>query len=145
MVAETVGGSGQRRSRYFTLETHVTPFDPGAFALRQSDVAAPALRSAARSLKEKIIAHAAVMLHQLAYESDHRKGHIVLVERPEAVNVVKRFGDGRFGPPANAAGSSSLKAPSKPPLTHRRLAVPLLIRRSILRCAKSSLLYPQRS
>ncbi|MCW0137197.1 molybdopterin-dependent oxidoreductase [Escherichia coli] len=36
-----------------TQDTDVTPFDPGAFASRQSYVAAPALRSAALLLKRK--------------------------------------------------------------------------------------------
>ncbi len=52
MVAETVGF----RSATFALfqqDTDVTPFDPGAFASRQSYVAAPALRSAALLLKRK--------------------------------------------------------------------------------------------
>ncbi|STF41228.1 xanthine dehydrogenase subunit XdhA [Escherichia coli] len=67
MVAETVGGSGQATFALFQHKIPMfTPFDPGAFASRQSYVAAPALRSAALLLKEKIIAHAAVMLHQSA-------------------------------------------------------------------------------
>ena len=44
-----------------TQDTDVTPFDPGAFASRQSYVAAPALRSAALLLKEKIIAHLIIL------------------------------------------------------------------------------------
>lgn len=65
MVAETVGF----RSATFALFQHKIPMlrrSIGAFASRQSYVAAPALRSAALLLKEKIIAHAAVMLHQSA-------------------------------------------------------------------------------
>lgn len=66
MVAETVGVPVSDVRVISTQDTDVTPFDPGAFASRQSYVAAPALRSAALLLKEKIIAHAAVMLHQSA-------------------------------------------------------------------------------
>ncbi|SPX17217.1 xanthine dehydrogenase subunit XdhA [Escherichia coli] len=56
-----------------TQDTDVTPFDPGAFASRQSYVAAPALRSAALLLKKKIIAHAAVMPTSVSDESDPDK------------------------------------------------------------------------
>ncbi|MEN1395911.1 molybdopterin cofactor-binding domain-containing protein, partial [Pseudomonas aeruginosa] len=83
MVAETVGVPVSDVRVISTQDTDVTPFDPGAFASRQSYVAAPALRSAALLLKEKIIAHAAVMLHQSAMNLTLIKGHIVLVERPE--------------------------------------------------------------
>ncbi len=54
-------GFRSRRSRYFekkdAQDTDVTPFDPSTSS-RQSYVAAPALRSAALLLKEKIIANA---------------------------------------------------------------------------------------
>lgn len=47
MVAETVGVPVSDVRVISTQDTDVTPFDPGAFASRQSYVAAPALRSAA--------------------------------------------------------------------------------------------------
>lgn len=125
MVAETVGF----RSATFALFQPKIPTlrrSIGAFASRQSYVAAPALRSAALLLKEKIIAHAAVMLHQSAMNLTLIKGHIVLVERPEEpLMSLKDLAMDAFYH-LNAAGSS-LPAPSKPPLTHQRLAVPLLI------------------
>ncbi|MFP1528389.1 hypothetical protein ACLB1R_20515 [Escherichia coli] len=53
------------------------------------------------------------------------KGHIVLVERPEEpLMSLKDLAMDAFATTLNAAGSSLLKAPSKPPLTHRRSAVP---------------------
>ncbi len=128
MVAETVGVPVSDVHVISTQDTDVTPFDPGAFASRQSYVAAPALRSAALLLKEKIIAHAAVMLHQSAMNLTLIKGHIVLIERPEEpLMSLKDLAMDAFTT-LNAAGSFfPPKAPSKPPLTHRRLAVPLLI------------------
>ncbi|WP_170996833.1 molybdopterin cofactor-binding domain-containing protein, partial [Escherichia coli] len=65
-VAESVGVAVGDVGVISTHDTDVTPFEPGEFASRQSYVAAPALRSAALLLKEKSIAHAAVMLHQSA-------------------------------------------------------------------------------
>ncbi|NYY78065.1 hypothetical protein DMI69_03780 [Escherichia coli] len=53
MVAETVGVPVSDVRVISTQDTDVTPFDPGAFASRQSYVAAPALRSAALLLKRK--------------------------------------------------------------------------------------------
>ncbi len=65
MVAETVGVPVSDVRVISTQDTDVTPFDPGAFASRQSYVAAPAAQCGT-VIKEKIIAHAAVMLHQSA-------------------------------------------------------------------------------
>ncbi|NYY78971.1 hypothetical protein DMI66_09580 [Escherichia coli] len=65
MVAETVGVPVSDVHVISTQDTDVTPFDPGAFASRQSYVAAPAAQCST-VIKEKIIAHAAVMLHQSA-------------------------------------------------------------------------------
>lgn len=53
MVAETVGVPVSDVRVISTQDTDVTPFDPGAFASRQSYVAAPALRSAALLLKRE--------------------------------------------------------------------------------------------
>ncbi|WP_065357913.1 xanthine dehydrogenase molybdenum-binding subunit XdhA [Kluyvera georgiana] len=83
MVAETVGVPVSFVHVISTQDTDITPFDPGAFASRQSYVAAPALRQAALQLKEKIIAHAAEMLHQSAMSLTLEKGFIVLIDRPE--------------------------------------------------------------
>lgn len=127
MVAETVGVPVSDVRVISTQDTDITPFDPGAFASRQSYVAAPALRSAALLLKEKIIAHAAVMLHQSAMNLTLIKGHIALVKRPEEPLLsLKDLAMDAFII-LSAAGNFLLKARSKPPLTHRHLAVLLLI------------------
>ncbi len=44
-----------------TLDTDSTPYDPGAFASRQTYVFAHAVRQSAEQLREKIIAHASLM------------------------------------------------------------------------------------
>lgn len=82
MVAETVGVPINYIHVISTQDTDVTPFDPGAFASRQSYVAAPALRKAAQMLKEKIINYAAVMLHQSAMNLTLSNGNIILIDAP---------------------------------------------------------------
>lgn len=82
MVAETVGVPVSNVHVISTQDTDVTPFDPGAFASRQSYTTAPALRKAALELKEKILTHAAVMLHQSAMSLTLIGGNIVLIDRP---------------------------------------------------------------
>ncbi len=63
------------------------------------------------------------MLHQSAMNLTLIKGHIVLVERPEEPLMSLKDWRWTLSTTLNAAGSSLLKAPSKPPLTHRRSAV----------------------
>ncbi len=119
MVAETVGVPVSDVRVISTQDTDVTPFDPGAFASRQSYVAAPALRSAALLLKEKIIAHAAVMLHQSAMNLTLIKGHIVLVERPEEpLMSLKDLAMDAFYHPERGgqlSAESSIKTTTNPP------------------------------
>lgn len=119
MVAETVGVPVSDVHVISTQDTDVTPFDPGAFASRQSYVAAPALRSAALLLKEKIIAHAAVMLHQSAMNLTLIKGHIVLIERPEEpLMSLKDLAMDAFYHPERGgqlSAESSIKTTTNPP------------------------------
>ncbi|MBV8041302.1 xanthine dehydrogenase molybdenum-binding subunit XdhA, partial [Pluralibacter sp.] len=82
MVAETVGMPVGMVHVISTQDTDITPFDPGAFASRQSYVAAPALREAARQLRDKIIQHAAEMLHQSSLNLTIRHGMIEMTDRP---------------------------------------------------------------
>ncbi|ADO49028.1 xanthine dehydrogenase molybdenum-binding subunit XdhA [[Enterobacter] lignolyticus] len=82
MVAETVGMPFGMVHVISTQDTDITPFDPGAFASRQSYVAAPALREAARQLRDKILQHAAEMLHQSSLNLTIRHGMIEMTERP---------------------------------------------------------------
>lgn len=83
MVAETVGVAVGNVHVISTQDTDVTPFDPGAFASRQSYVAAPALRKAALMLKEKILDYAAIMLHQPALNLAISNGNIILIHAPQ--------------------------------------------------------------
>ncbi|WEF29083.1 xanthine dehydrogenase molybdenum-binding subunit XdhA [Klebsiella aerogenes] len=83
MVAETLGVPVSYVHVISTQDTDITPFDPGAFASRQSYVAAPALRSAALQLKEKILVHAAAMLHQSVMSLTMNNGNVVFVDRPD--------------------------------------------------------------
>ena len=68
-----------------TQDTDVSPFDPGAFASRQSYVVGPAILEAATLLKEKIIAHAALMSGQPALNLSIRDGKVVFISRPDYV------------------------------------------------------------
>ncbi len=101
-----------------TQDTDVTPFDPGAFASRQSYVAAPAAQCGT-VIKEKIIAHAAVMLHQSAMNLTLIKGHIVLVERPEEpLMSLKDLAMDAFYHPERGgrlSAESSIKTTTNPP------------------------------
>jgi xanthine dehydrogenase molybdenum-binding subunit len=68
-----------------TQDTDVSPFDPGAFASRQSYTVGPAILEAATLLKEKIIAHAALMSGQPARNLVIRDGKVVYSSRPDYV------------------------------------------------------------
>ena len=68
-----------------TQDTDVSPFDPGAFASRQSYVVGPAILEAATLLKEKIVAHAALMSGQPARNLTIRDGKVVYISRPDYV------------------------------------------------------------
>ncbi len=61
MAAQTLGVSYEAIHVVSEQDTDVAPFDPGAYASRQTYVAAPAVHQAAAELKEKILAHAALM------------------------------------------------------------------------------------
>ena len=84
MVAETLGVPVSDVHVISTQDTDITPFDPGAFASRQSYVTAPALRKAALQLRDKILLHAADMLHQSVMSLTLTAGHIVLIDRPDS-------------------------------------------------------------
>lgn len=118
MVAETVGFRSATFA-LFQLKIPTLRRSIGAFASRQSYVAAPALRSAALLLKEKIIAHAAVMLHQSAMNLTLIKGHIVLVERPEEpLMSLKDLAMDAFYHPERGgqlSAESSIKTTTNPP------------------------------
>ncbi|MBT0306672.1 xanthine dehydrogenase molybdenum-binding subunit XdhA [Morganella morganii] len=85
MVAETLGVPVSTIQMISTQDTDITPFDPGAFASRQSYVTAPALKEAALSLRQKILEHASLMTHQAAFNMTILDGNVVLEAQPDVV------------------------------------------------------------
>ena len=85
MVAQTIGMPFEMVHTISTQDTDITPFDPGAFASRQSYVTAPALREAAQILRQKILHHASLMLHLPEMNLTITDGNIVLETQPEHV------------------------------------------------------------
>lgn len=91
MAAETLDIPFEHIRVISTQDTDVTAFDPGAFASRQSYVAAPAVRQAATELRGKILAHASVMTHKPVWSLTLLNGNVVLEACPE--EVVMSVGD----------------------------------------------------
>lgn len=85
MAAETLGIPFTQIRVISTQDTDITAFDPGAFASRQSYVAAPAIRQAAEQLRQKILAHAALLSHQPEWGLTLRDGNVVMAMQPEQV------------------------------------------------------------
>lgn len=119
MVAETVGVPINYIHVISTQDTDVTPFDPGAFASRQSYVAAPALRKAAQMLKEKIIDYAAVMLHQSTMNLTLSNGNIILIDAPQTplLSLADLAMDSFYHPERGGqlSAESSVKTTTNPP------------------------------
>lgn len=119
MVAETVGVPLSLVRVISVQDTDVTPFDPGAFASRQSYVAAPALREAARQLREKIIHHAGLMLHQSPLNLTLRHGMVELCDRPgqPLIALPEVAMDAFYHPDRGGqlAAEASLKTTTNPP------------------------------
>ena len=61
MAADTLGISYRNIHVVSEQDTDVAPFDPGAYASRQTYVAAPAVYQAATKLRNRILAHCALM------------------------------------------------------------------------------------
>lgn len=85
MAAETLGIPFKQIRVISTQDTDITAFDPGAFASRQSYVAAPAIRRAAEILRQKILAHAALLSHQPEWGLTLREGNVVMAMQPDQV------------------------------------------------------------
>lgn len=85
MAAETLGIPFKHIRVISTQDTDITAFDPGAFASRQSYVAAPAIRQAAEQLRQKILAHAALLSHQPEWGLTLCDGNVVMAMQPEQV------------------------------------------------------------
>ncbi|KAF1370752.1 xanthine dehydrogenase molybdenum-binding subunit XdhA [Yokenella regensburgei] len=119
MVAETIGMPVNMVHVISTQDTDVTPFDPGAFGSRQSYVAAPALREAAQQLREKIILHAAEMLHQSAMNLTIRHGMVEMTTRPglTMVSVADVAMDAFYHPDRGnqLSAEASVKTRTNPP------------------------------
>lgn len=119
MVAETLGLPVSMVHVISTQDTDVTPFDPGAFASRQSYVAAPALRQAATLLREKILQHAALMLHQAPLSLILKDGVIALTERPvlPLLSIADVAMDAFYHPERGGqlSAESSVKTTTNPP------------------------------
>lgn len=85
MTAETLGLPFEHIRVISTQDTDITAFDPGAFASRQSYVAAPAVLQAATQLRSKILAHAAYMSNQPEWALALVDGNVVFDKMNEKV------------------------------------------------------------
>jgi xanthine dehydrogenase molybdenum-binding subunit len=82
MAAETLGVAYDAIHVVSDQDTDVTPFDTGAYASRQTYVAAPAVHDAALLLKEKILKHCQLMTGQASTDLDLEQGQIVHRHKP---------------------------------------------------------------
>ncbi|AOP42089.2 xanthine dehydrogenase molybdenum-binding subunit XdhA [Edwardsiella piscicida] len=85
MASETLGIPFKQIRVISTQDTDITAFDPGAFASRQSYVAAPAIRRAAEIMRQKILAHAALISHQPEWGLTLCDGNVVMAMQPDQV------------------------------------------------------------
>ena len=81
MAAQTLGVSYEAIHVVSEQDTDVAPFDLGAYASRQTYVAAPAVHQAAAELREKILAHAALMSGENEEDLDLQDGIILFREQ----------------------------------------------------------------
>jgi len=91
MAAETLGIDYDAIHVVSEQDTDVTPFDPGAYASRQTYVAAPAVYQAAGKLKAKILEHCHLMTGENKENLDLAGGKIIRKDQPE--NVVLDLSD----------------------------------------------------
>lgn len=85
MAAETLGIDYDAIHVVSEQDTDVTPFDPGAYASRQTYVAAPAVHQAAGKLKAKILEHCNLMTGEETENLDLSGGKIIRKDQPESV------------------------------------------------------------
>lgn len=85
MAAETLGIDYDAIHVVSEQDTDVTPFDPGAYASRQTYVAAPAVHQAAGKLKEKILDHCHLMTGEDTENLDLAAGKIIKKDQPQSV------------------------------------------------------------
>lgn len=87
MVAETIGLSVENVHVVSTQDTDVTPFDPGAYASRQTYVVSNAVFKAAEEIKEKIITYAALITGSQAENLTIVNGNVVSADNTEKVVI----------------------------------------------------------
>lgn len=85
MAAETLGIHYDAIHVVSEQDTDVTPFDPGAYASRQTYVTAPAVYQAAEKLKAKILEHCHLMTGVDKKNLDLSGGKIIRKDQPESV------------------------------------------------------------
>jgi xanthine dehydrogenase molybdenum-binding subunit len=85
MAAETLGIDYDAVHVVSEQDTDVSPFDTGAYASRQTYVAAPAVHEAAEKLKAKILEHCQLMTGEAKENLDLFGGKIIHRDRPESV------------------------------------------------------------
>ncbi len=85
MAAETLGIDYDAVHVVSEQDTDVTPFDTGAYASRQTYVAAPAVHDAAEQLKGKILDHASLMTGVDRQQLDLSAGRVVRGDQPDQV------------------------------------------------------------
>ena len=74
MASATLGLPMERITVVSTQDTDLTPYDPGAYASRQTFTCAPAVQAAAAELKRQILEHAALMSGREAASLDMADG-----------------------------------------------------------------------
>jgi xanthine dehydrogenase molybdenum-binding subunit len=83
MASQTLGVDYDAVHVVSEQDTDVAPFDPGAYASRQTYTAAPAIFQAAEKLKNKILNHAGLMTGEDASTLDLAEGWIIRAQDPK--------------------------------------------------------------
>lgn len=91
MAADTLGVDYEAVHVVSEQDTDVSPFDTGAYASRQTYVAAPAVHEAAGQLKAKILAHCSAMTGQEMGDLDLVGGRIVRVDSGQEVMGLQKL------------------------------------------------------
>ena len=87
MVAETVGLSVENVHIVSTQDTDITPFDPGAYASRQTYVVSNAVFEAAEEIKAKIITYAKLITDSQDKNLTIVNGNVVSTDNTEKVVI----------------------------------------------------------
>jgi xanthine dehydrogenase molybdenum-binding subunit len=91
MVSETLGVAYENIHVISTQDTDITPWDPGAYASRQTYTCAPAVHAVADGLRRKLLGYAAEMTGHtpaaLTIAPTAQGDAVVFVRNPESVVV----------------------------------------------------------